>query len=168
MAGKRTAGRRGAAGPGRTGCRRVGPPRKQPSSLPSKPSTASQTSVLNVFSEARTNDISCKPMGDINGRLTHGFSAGRKTALRSWLLTNGPTPMCLCKPFSCKACPGKRKPRNALHEKAYRNTKASVHWSNRDPISIFGPIFKVENRAEDPNLRQAERTWRGLVKEGGV
>ena len=31
----------------------------------------------------------------------------RTTAtLRSWLLTSGLTPICPCKPFSCKACPG--------------------------------------------------------------
>ena len=28
------------------------------------------------------------------------------TALCSWLLTSGPAPFCLCKPFLCKACPG--------------------------------------------------------------
>ena len=28
------------------------------------------------------------------------------SALRSWLLTSVPTPICPCKPFSCKACPG--------------------------------------------------------------
>ena len=31
---------------------------------------------------------------------------GTASALRSWLLTNVPTPICLCKPFSCKAYPG--------------------------------------------------------------
>ena len=30
-----------------------------------------------------------------------------RSALCSWLLTSGPTPICLCEPFSCKACPGK-------------------------------------------------------------
>ena len=29
----------------------------------------------------------------------------------------------------------------------------------RGPISIFGPIFKVEDRSEDPDLRIAERSW---------
>ena len=32
--------------------------------------------------------------------------SGTASALRSWLLTSVPTPICLCKPFSCKACPG--------------------------------------------------------------
>ena len=27
--------------------------------------------------------------------------------VRSWMLTSVPTPICLCKPFSCKACPRK-------------------------------------------------------------
>ena len=30
---------------------------------------------------------------------------------------------------------------------------------SRGPISIFGPIFKVEDRAEDGDLRRAERNW---------
>ena len=39
---------------------------------------------------------------------------------------------------------------------------------NREPISIFGPIFKVEDRSEDPDLRITERSWRPLVKEEEV
>ena len=46
-------------------------------------------------------------------RVTTGLSAvyprfisGTRSALSSWLLTSGPTLFCLCKPFSCKACPG--------------------------------------------------------------
>ena len=35
----------------------------------------------------------------------HRFISETKSALRSWLLTSVPTPICLCKPFSCKACP---------------------------------------------------------------
>ena len=49
-------------------------------------------------------------MGEQNPRLTCGLSAidnrfirGTTAALRSWLLTNVPTPICLCKLFSCKA-----------------------------------------------------------------
>ena len=34
-------------------------------------------------------------------------SAHFHCALRSWLLTSVLTPICPCKPFSCKACPGK-------------------------------------------------------------
>ena len=34
------------------------------------------------------------------------FISGTISAFCSWLLTSGPTPFCLCKPFSCKACPG--------------------------------------------------------------
>ena len=30
---------------------------------------------------------------------------------------------------------------------------------SRGPISIFGPIFKVEARSEDPNIRLAEMTY---------
>ena len=32
------------------------------------------------------------------------FIRGTTSALRSWLLTKVPTPICPCKPFSCKAC----------------------------------------------------------------
>ena len=39
-------------------------------------------------------------------RVYQQFIRGVTSALRSWLLTSGPLPICLCKPFSCKACPG--------------------------------------------------------------
>ena len=58
--------------------------------------------LLGVPLEARTREILCKPMEEQN----HRFNRGTKSALRSWLLTTVPTPICLCKPFSCKACPG--------------------------------------------------------------
>lgn len=48
-------------------------------------------------------------MEEDNQRLTRCLSAvitGKTAALRSWLLTNAPTPYCLCKTFLCKACPG--------------------------------------------------------------
>ena len=39
--------------------------------------------------------------------------------------------------------------------------------ASRGPISIFGPIFKVENRSEGPDLWLAERSlW--LLVEGGL
>ena len=73
---------------------------------------------MNVFPEARTSEIICKPNGRtkpaVDPRLTTGsspayprFISGTRSALSSWLLTSGPTPFCLCKLFSCKACPGK-------------------------------------------------------------
>ena len=34
------------------------------------------------------------------------FARGPTNALRSWLLTSVPAPICLCKSFSRKACPG--------------------------------------------------------------
>ena len=57
--------RRSGAGPGRTGRRRVGSPKKQPSPLPAKASRIPRTTVLNVSSEARTQEILCKPTGRI-------------------------------------------------------------------------------------------------------
>ena len=68
------------------------------------------------FSQARTREILCKPMEEQNPRLTRGLSpvyprfiTGTASVLRCWLLTSVPKSICLCKPFSCKACPGKNK-----------------------------------------------------------
>ena len=51
-------------------------------------------------------------MREQSKQLTRGLSAvylrfitGTRSALSSWLLTSGPASFCLCKPFSCKACP---------------------------------------------------------------
>ena len=102
-----------AAGRGRAGLdadRAFRPGDKRPP-LPK----ARKTRRLNVSPEARTRGISYKQMGEHNERLTSGlcpvcvrFITGTRSALCSWLLTSGPTPFCLCKPFSCKACPGTR------------------------------------------------------------
>ena len=70
--GRRTAGRRGGAGPGRTGRRQIGSPRIQPSPLPSK---ASNTPVLNVSSGSRTSEMLCKPVGEQSPRWTRVGSA---------------------------------------------------------------------------------------------
>ena len=95
---------------GRTGCQQNCSPRRQASLVPSK---ASQTRRLNDSTEVRTSETLCKPMEKQNPRLTRGpspvyprFINGTKSALSPWLLTSGPTPFCLCKPFLCKACPG--------------------------------------------------------------
>ena len=107
----RGARRGGGAGSGRTGCQQNCSPWGHASVVSSK---ASKTRRLNVSPEARTSEILCKPMGKQNPRLTRGsspvdprFISGTRSALSSWLLTNGPALFCLCKPFSCKACPGK-------------------------------------------------------------
>ena len=45
-----------------------------------------------------------------NERLTRRrqlFFSVTAAARRAWLVTSGPAPYCLCKPFSCKACLGK-------------------------------------------------------------
>ena len=105
--------RGGGAGLGRTGRRQNSSPRRQASLLPSK---ASETRRLKVSPEERTSEILCKPMEEHNDRLTSGlrpvyvrFITRTKSALCSWLLTSGPSPLCLCKPFSYKACPRKFK-----------------------------------------------------------
>ena len=61
-----TAGR-GGAGTGRTGRRRVGPPRKQLSPLPSR---RSKKTLQGVSLEARTKETLYKPMEEQNPRLT--------------------------------------------------------------------------------------------------
>ena len=67
---RRTTGRRGGAGPGRTGLRRIGKPRRKPFLVPFK---ASNAPVLNDSSEARTREIPCKPKEEQNLRLTSGL-----------------------------------------------------------------------------------------------
>ena len=52
------AGRGGGAEQGGVGRRQVGAPRKQPASLPAK---SPKTAVRDLSSEARTNEILCKP-----------------------------------------------------------------------------------------------------------
>ena len=87
-------------GLGRTGRRRVGSPRTQPSHLLSRTPNASQATILNISPEARTKEILCKPMEEHNERSTTGLSAvyslficGTTAALPSWLLTSGLTPI---------------------------------------------------------------------------
>ena len=94
-------GAAGGAGQAGSGRRRVGLPRRHPSRLP--PRALKQT-VLDVSSEGRTNKYPCKAIAEQSERLIRGTAA----ALRSWLLTSGPTPFCSCEPFSRKACPGTR------------------------------------------------------------
>ena len=57
--------------------------------------------------------ILCKPLREQNVWLTTSllpiylrFITATASALRCWLLTSVPTPICLCKAFSRKACPG--------------------------------------------------------------
>ena len=109
--GRRMAGRRGGAGLGRTGRRRVDPARRQPSLLPSSESKTMSWTFLRKNEQTKSH---VNRMREQNHRLPTGLSAvyprlisGTAIALRSWLLTSVPTPICLCKPCSCKACPRK-------------------------------------------------------------
>ena len=104
--------RGGGAGSGTTVCQQNCAPREQSFLALFK---ASKTRRLNVSPEAQTSEILCKPMEEQNPRFTIGsspvyqrFITGTRRALCSWLLTSGTTPFCLCKPFSCRACPGKK------------------------------------------------------------
>ena len=108
--GRRTAGRRGGAGLGRTGRSWVDPARRQHSFLPCSESKTVSWTFLRKHEQAKSyvnrwrNEIRGWPRGwpAVDPRLISGTAS----ALRSWLLTSVPTPTCLCKPFSCKACPG--------------------------------------------------------------
>ena len=62
---------------------------------------------LDISSEARTNKILCKPNLGTQRAVDERFIRGTTAALRSWLLTSVPTPICLCKRCSCKAFPRK-------------------------------------------------------------
>ena len=84
---------------------------KQASLVPSKESKKCR---LNISPEERTKENCCKEIEEQNPQLTRSslpvyqrFITETTSALSCWLLTSGPTPFCLCKPFSCKACPGK-------------------------------------------------------------
>ena len=61
---------------------------------------------MNVPPEARTGEIPSKPNSGAQRAVDKRFNNGTSSALCSWLPTSGPPPFCLCKPFSCKACPG--------------------------------------------------------------
>ena len=51
------------------------------------------------------------------------FMSGTRSALCSWMLTSAPSPVCLCKFFSCKACPG------ILEIQInYKDKETSIHW----------------------------------------
>ena len=58
--------------------------------------------------------IRSPPVSVNNHTVNHRFIGGTRSALCSWLPTSGTTPFCLCKPFSCKACPGNSQQRRAL------------------------------------------------------
>ena len=89
----------------------VGPPRKQ-AGVP----LAFHTIVDNLpgFSlGAIAKESLCEPMGKRNPQLTRNCQPvdkrcirGTTAALRSWLPTKGPSPICLCKTFACEASPG--------------------------------------------------------------
>ena len=103
-------GGEGGSGLGRTGRRRVDPARRRPSLLPSIESKTLSWTTLRKHEQRKSH---VNRMREQSHRLTTSLSAvdprlisRTASALRSWLLTRVPTPICLCKPFSCKAFPG--------------------------------------------------------------
>ena len=108
--GRRTAGRRGRAETGSTGRRRDGSPRRKPYLLPPR---RWKNDLLGVSLEARRKRTLWKPLGEQRPRSTTGsqpvrprFITGTRSALRSWMLTSVPPPVCHCNLFSRKAYPG--------------------------------------------------------------
>ena len=79
----------------------------------SGPQAQCKTIFLNISSHTQTRnpmetDKGTKhPVADWFSAVYPQFIIETASALRCWLLTSVPTPICLCKPFSCKACPGK-------------------------------------------------------------
>ena len=107
--GRGSAWRGGEAESGRTGRGQDSSHRRQASLVPSK---ASKTRRLNTSPEARASETLLRPMEEHKERLTSSLPAfdtwfiiKTRSPLCSWLLTSGPTLFCLCKRFSCKACP---------------------------------------------------------------
>ena len=75
-------------------------------------STNKQESYVN----RRRNEISGLPL------VHQRFITRTVSALRPWLPNNGTTPFCLCKPLSCKACPGTKQHKQAnSHLHRWRN-----------------------------------------------
>ena len=73
------------------------------------PPKASKTRRLNVSPEAQTSESQCKPMGEQNPRLNRGSSPvyHRDEKRPFFLAADQWTDLfCLCKHFSCRACPG--------------------------------------------------------------
>ena len=79
-------------------------------------------------------------MEEKNPQLTRGLSlvyprfiTGTASALRCWLLTSVPTPICRCKPFSCKACLGKF--HRSLHRKSVVSTSFQKHEQTKSYLN---------------------------------
>ena len=85
---------------------------------------------------------------------------GTTAALRPWLLTSVPTPICLCKPFSCKACPGSALPGAVV----IRNDSATHRrrsGKSRRPVSTnFRPEQAKEDTAGEAQLTNSCRRAR--------
>ena len=96
------------AGPGRTGRRQIGPPRGQPSPAPHQ-SMVRTCSKLFFRGTKKTKCHANRWGGGQPALGPIGSAVYQRDEERSscfCLLTSGPGPFWLCKPFSCKACPG--------------------------------------------------------------
>ena len=111
---RRTAGRRGRAGPSKKGRRRVYSPRRQMSPLPSKASGHREQLFWTFRRKHEQTKCYLNRMEEDDNRLTRNwpvaykrFIRGTTAALCSWLLADGPTPICLRPRKPGKACPRK-------------------------------------------------------------
>lgn len=95
--------RLGGAVRGGAGQRQFGAPRRQLTILPS---SAPKTTVLNIHSEARNNEILCKPNGGTRRAVDKQFINRTTNTVRSWLWPMDRRLCCLCKPWSCRAYRG--------------------------------------------------------------
>ena len=137
-------GGEGGSGLGRTGRRRVDPARRRPSLLPSIESKTLSWTTLRKHEQRKSH---VNRMREQSHRLTTSLSAvdprlisRTASALRSWLLTRVPTPICLCKPFS-----------HARHVRRYY-----VYLSNPKPghtTNESGRSARRSGRAESRKIR---------------
>ena len=95
----------GGAGPGRTGRRKNGSPRRQPTLAPP------QGIVETCHERPPRSTNKRNPINNDGGTqrpVDDRFISRTTAALRFRLLTSGPVSFCRCKPFSCQACPEKK------------------------------------------------------------
>ena len=66
------------------------------------------------------------------------FISGTRNALSSWLLTSVPSPICLCKPFSCKP----EIPGHALHDRGLqKQIGVGTLVSSQERRALFVPVI---------------------------
>ena len=111
------------------------------------------------------------------------FITRTRSALSSWLLASEPTPFCLCKPFSYKACSGKgvsmqtgggTKPAvnlrltigsSAVYPRFISGTRSALHSWNPDQYTAA--FFVSANLANPKPGHTTSRSGRGGARQSG-